>query len=478
MCWPRSSRARRSVDERGAVSTAVDRPEPAAGAPSGAPTRETFASRLGTAMTMLGVAIGLGNVWRFPYLVGRFGGAAFVLFYVGIVVVIGIPALMAEWALGRHTQRGTLGAFVRGGLPFGRAVGWLLFVVVIAATGYYSSVVGWVMYFGLGELARGLGVGWNAASILPPNEGFAARSFVLQLICTGLVILTCAVVLVRGLRRGIERASRVIMPVLFLVLVLLVVRSLTLPGAGAGVQWYIGKFDAAAFTPRAFVAALGHTMFTLSLGGTFMVVYGSYLNPHDGLRANAIFTATGDTLAGLLAGFAIFPAVFAFGLEPSSGPGLLFATIPRMFAQLPAGWIFGFLFFAGLFGAAYLSDVASFEVLVAGITDNTRISRTKAVWLTSALVYLLAIPPMLNMQVFVPWDLTFGSGMQTLGSLLAVVTVAYAIDRSTALRALSATGARPAPMWLYYWIRYVIPFAILAVGIWWVATDVLGVVKA
>jgi neurotransmitter:Na+ symporter, NSS family len=461
------------------MSAAVERPEPAADArPGGGATRETFASRFGTAMTMLGVAIGLGNVWRFPYLVGRFGGAAFVLFYVVIVVLIGIPALMAEWTLGRHTQRGTLGAFVRGGLPLGNAVGWLLFVVVIAATGYYSSVVGWVMYFGLDELARGLGIGWDATAILPPNDGFSARSLVLQLVCTGVVILTCALVLVRGLRRGIERASRWIMPMLFVVLIVLVARSLTLPGAGAGVRWYIGKFDPGAFTARAFVAALGHTMFTLSLGGTFMVVYGSYLNPRDGLRTNAIVTATGDTLAGLLAGLAIFPAVFAFGLEPSSGPGLLFATIPRVFAQVPAGWVFGFLFFAGLFGAAYLSDVASFEVLVAGITDNTRISRTKAVWLTSALVYLLAIPPMLNMRVFVPWDLTFGSGMQTLGSLLAVLTVGWAFDRSTALRELSSSGAAPVPAWLYHWIRYVIPFAILAVGLWWLATEVLGVAAA
>lgn len=438
--------------------------------------RETFASRFGAVMTMLGVAIGLGNVWRFPYLVGRFGGSAFVLFYVAIVIVIGIPALMAEWTLGRHTRRGTLGAFVRGGLPGGRVVGWLLFAVVIAATGYYSSVVGWVMYFAVGELARGAGLAWNASAILPPGTGFDARSFALQLACTGVVVLACAMVLLRGLRRGIERSSVVIMPMLFIVLIVLVVRSVTLPGAAAGVYWFIGKFDPAAFTARALVAALGHTIFTLSLGGTFMVIYGSYLNDGESLRAPAVLTAAGDTLAGLLAGLAIFPAVFALGLEPGSGPGLLFETLPRVFAQIPVGWLFGFLFFTGLFGAAYLSDVASFEVLIAGLTDNTSLTRTRATWLASALVFLAAIPPMVSMSVFVPWDLTFGSGMQTLGALLAVLTVGWSMRRSAVLAELAGRGL--APRWLLYWIRFVIPGAILAVGLWWVASELLGVVVA
>ncbi|MDQ6827843.1 MAG: hypothetical protein M3081_03155, partial [Gemmatimonadota bacterium] len=144
---------------------------------------------------------------------------------------------------------------------------------------------------------------------------------------------------------------------------------------------------------------------------------------------------------------------------------------------IPGGWLFGFLFFAGLFGAGYLSDVASFEVLVAGITDNTRLTRTRAVWIVSAAVFLLAIPPMINMRIFVPWDLFFGSGMQTLGSLLAVLTVGWAFKRSDALRELDSTD-HAAPVWLYYWIRYVVPGAILTVGIWWLVTDVLHVTKA
>jgi NSS family neurotransmitter:Na+ symporter len=427
-------------------------------------------------MTMIGVAVGLGNVWRFPYMVGQFGGAPFVLFYVAVVVLIGIPALLAEWTLGRATRRGTVGAFERAGLPFGRAVGWFFFCVVTAATAYYTNALGWVLYYAVGEAVRLAGGTLDAAAILPPDSGFAGRSFLLQLACTGLVILGCALVLVRGLRAGIERISKLILPALLVILVVLIVRSLTLPGAAEGVAWYLLKFDWSALTGRVMVAALGQAVFTLSLGGTFMVVYGSYLNDGDDLRTNAVLTAAGDLTAGLLAGLAIFPAVFAFGLEPGSGPGLLFATLPRVFEAMPLGAVFGLLFFLGLFGAAFLSDVAAFEVLIAGLTDNTRLGRTRATWLMAAVVLAVSVPPMINMRVFVPWDLTFGSGMQTLGTLLAVLTVGWAMHRSAALKALAAEGRATPSTALYYWIRYVIPGAILLVGIWWLLTDVLGIV--
>jgi NSS family neurotransmitter:Na+ symporter len=447
--------------------------------PRGAATerRETFASRFGTLMSMIGVAVGLGNVWRFPYMVGSFGGAAFVLFYLLVVAAVGVPGLMAEWALGRHTRRGTVGAFERAGLPLGRPVGWFFFTVVTAATAYYTNVIGWVLCYAVGEVARAAELHWDAAAILPPDEGFVARSFLLQMVFTALVILACAVVLLRGLRSGIEAASKLIMPTLFVTLLLLAARSLTLPDADAGVRWYIGKFGLGDLTPRVMVAALGQAVFSLSLGGTFMVVYGSYLDVRQPLGRAAAWTAAGDTAAGLLAGLAIIPAVFALGLEPGSGPGLLFSTLPHVFATIPVGWLFGLLFFLGLFGAAYLSDVAAFEVLVAGLTDNTRLSREKAVWIMAGAVFLCALPPMINMQIFLPWDLTFGSGMQTLGALLAVSTVGWAMSRADALAALSSGGEAPVPRWLIAWLRFVVPGGILAVGVWWLLTEVLRLAR-
>ncbi len=420
---------------------------------------------------MVGVAVGLGNVWRFPYMVGRFGGAAFVLVYLVAVLAIGIPALMTEWTLGRHTRRGPVGAFERAGLPWGKVVGWFFFFVVTAATAYYTNVVGWVLYYAVGEVVQAVGISWDQSAILPPDSGFHAKSFFLQLGFTTLVIVGCAVVLVRGLRRGIEPVSRILIPVLFGTLFVLIVRSLTLPGSSEGLRWYILKVDFAAITPTVIVAAMGQAVFSLSLGGTFMVVYGSYLDHHASLRRSAVWTAFGDTTAGLLAGLAIFPAVFALGLTPGSGPGLVFATLPGVFEALPAGWIFGFLFFVGLLGGAYLSDVAAFEVLIAGVTDNTRLSRRRAVWLMAGVVLLFAIPPMINTNIFVPWDLTFGSGMQTLGVLLAVLTVGWAVPRARALRELGADRS-PAGIWLYLWIRFAIPVAMSLIGIWWLLTAV------
>jgi NSS family neurotransmitter:Na+ symporter len=310
-------------------------------------------------------------------------------------------------------------------------------------------------------------------AILPPESGFDAASFLLQMLMTALVISACGLVLVKGLRRGIERASKVIVPALFLILAVLIVRAVTLPGAGEGIRWYIGSFRFHDLTPGVMAAALGMAFFSLSLGGTFMVIYGSYMDRGAPIARNAVFTGISAALAGILAGFAIFPAVFAFGLEPASGPGLIFTTLPRTFDQMPAGWLFGLLFFAGLFGAAFLSDVAAFEVLVGGLVDNTRLSRRRAVILAGAAVFVLAVLPMVNLRIFIPWDLTFGSGMQALGSLLAVVTAVWCIRRAEALKELSAGSGEPFPLWLYWWLRAAVPVAILIVGLNWLVESVL-----
>ncbi len=461
---------------------------PPAPVPGGPVTRETFSSRLSLVATMLGVAVGLGNVWRFPYMVGRFGGAAFVLLYLVFAVLIGVPALMAEWTLGRHTRRGTVGAFQRAGLPGGRVLGWLFFGTVTAATAYYTNVIGWVAFHGAAGLLAPLGIEMDGGAILPPEEGFDATAFFLQILCTAAVLLAAVLVLLRGLRSGIERASAVLIPLLFGTLLVILLRSLTLEGAGAGVAWYILKFEPGDITPSVALAALGQVIFSLALGGTFMVVYGSYLNETDPLGRNALWTVGGDTAAGLLAGLALFPAVLALGLEPGSGPGLIFSTLPEVFSRIPLGWVFSTLFFVALAGAAYLSAVAALEVLIAGLTDNTRLSRKAATWTMAGAVFLLALPPMLNMRVFLPWDLTFGSGAQTAGVLVAVLAVGWGMERGAVLEGMWGKGgagrdpaeAPPPHRWhlfLYHWIRWAIPGAILAVGVWWLLTEVLGVVR-
>lgn len=446
---------------------------PQASPPSQA--RATFASRFGTVTAMIGVAVGLGNLWRFPYMVGQFGGSAFVVVYLLAVLFIGVPGLMAEWMLGRHTQRGPVGAFERAGFPFGTLVGWFFFAVVIAATGYYTAVIGWTLVYAVDPFAAAVLPGWDASTVLPPATGFAPDSFLFGAACTAIVILACVAILLKGLRSGIESASRVITPMLFVGLLVVIARSLTLPDAFEGVHWFVLKFTPSDVTPTVMIAALGHAAFSLALGGTFMVVYGSYLDSHEDLGTNALVTALGDTAAGILAGLAIFPAVFAYGLEPSSGPDLLFVTLPEVFRAMPGGALFGFIFFAGLVGVAYLSAVAAFEVLVAGITDNTRLPRRKAVWLLAAVVFAFSLPPTVNLEVFVPWDLTFGSGMQLLGATLAVLTVGWSIHRSDAVRELAVGGDVRGAIWVHRWLRYAVPGALLLVATWWFLSDVLHV---
>lgn len=461
------------------TSTAPSTPSPklhAPGEPGAGGARETFKSRLGGLLTIVGVSVGLGHVWRFPYMVGKFGGAAFVLFYTLVSIVIGVPALMTEFALGRYTRRGPVGAFERGGFLFGRYVGWFFFFVVTAATGYYSAVIGWVLYYTIGQVAQVARIPFDAAAILPPDHGFVLRSFVLQMVCTAIVLIACALVLLEGVRKGIEVVSTIILPAMTVVTILVMVRTLTLPGAMAGVRWYLLEFRFRDLTANVMAAAIGHAIFALSLGGTFMVVYGSYLHAEERLTRPAWWTVIGDTGSSLIAGLAVIPAVFAFKLEPASGPGLIFDTLPKVFAAMPAGWLFGALFFVSLLGAGYLSDIGAVEVLVAGLTDNTRMSRKQAVWGMCAACFVLAIPPSVNNAIFVPWDLTFGSGMQTLGSLLAVITVAWCMNRAAALRELFAAGEEPVPMWVFYWIRFGIPVVILGVGVYWLLTQVFRIV--
>ncbi len=438
---------------------------------------QTFVSRLGMVTVMIGVAAGLGNVWRFPYMVGKFGGLAFVLAYLAAVLFIAVPALMAEWTLGRHTRRGPAGAYVLAGFPMGRAVGWLLFAVTAGAAAYYTAAIGWVLFHGMAELARGFGFSLQGHDILPPGEGFVARSFFLQLGATSIVLIVAALVLIKGVRAGTERVSRILTPALFISLLIVVARSLTLPGSFEGVRYFLFRFEPSSLTPAVFVAALGQAVFSMGLGGTLMVAYGSFLRPKDDLRSLALWTAGGDTAAGMLAGLAIFPAAFALGVEAGSGPALMFTTLPGIFAAMPAGWVIGFVFFASLFGAAYLSDIAAFEVLVSGLTDNTGFGRGRAVWMTMGLIFVLSIPPTINMKIFVPWDLVFGSGMQTLGALLAVLAVGWFVKRSTVLAELGIGEEGGPPAWLYLWMRYVVPVAIVAVGVWWALTDLLGIVS-
>jgi NSS family neurotransmitter:Na+ symporter len=409
-------------------------------------------------MTFIGVAVGLGNVWRFPYMAAAFGGGAFLLIYIAILLGFGIPALMAELALGRMTRRGPMGAFVRIGMPGGRVAGWTLLITVLMAVSYYTVVVGWVLRYMLASLTGTIGHVEPQAFFDALLGGFGG-----QLVMTAAIVTLVALVLMLGIKDGVERVSAIGMPLLFVLLLVLIARSLTLPGAGAGLRYYLMP-DFSRIDAGVVAAALGQVFFSLSLGGTFLVTYASYLPDDVDLRRSAVTIGLGETLAAVLAGFVVVPAAVALGLEMTSGPPLTFITAPSIFARLPAGPLFASLFFGLLFFAAFLSDVAGFEVLVAGASDELGWSRRAAIVVFCGAVLLLAVVPMLSLDYMLKSDLFWGSTMQPLGSALALVGLGWVVSRGRALAEIDkGSRGRPVGRLWFLWIRYVVPIGIVII---------------
>ena len=414
-------------------------------------------------MALIGMAVGLGNVWRFPYMAAAFGGGAFLLLYLVILGAFGIPALLAELTLGRLTRRGPVGAFTSIGMPAGKLAGWALFITIAMAASYYTVIVGWVLrYFFIslsGRIAR-----IEASSFFDNLLGGFLGQFLMTAIVLGLV----AVVLMMGIRKGVERISTVGMPLLFILLILLIGRSVTLPGAGEGLRYYLlPDFSKLDFSVAS--AALGQVFFSIGLGGTFMLTYASYLPDSTNLKMTGLSVGIGETLAAILAGFVIIPAAFALGLELNSGPSLTFITVPSIFAQIPAGALFATLFFGLLFFAAFLSDVAAIEVLVAGVVDELGWERNKSIMMFCGAVLLLGIVPMLSLDYILKSDLFWGSTMQPVGSVIALLGLAWVVGLGKALEEVNRGNAgRPVGRLWFYWIKYVVPLGIgliLALGL-------------
>jgi len=409
-------------------------------------------------MAFIGVAVGLGNVWRFPYMAGAFGGGAFLFVYVVVLVVFGIPAIMAELTLGRLTGRGPLGAFTTIGMRGGKAIGWLLFTTVLMATSYYTVVVGWVLRYFVFSLIGAIGATDPAVLFARVTTGVAA-----QIVPTAALLGLTAFVLILGIRRGVERISSIGMPLLFLLLVVLIARAVTLPGALAGVRHYLvpdfAKIDLGVIT-----AALGQVFFSLSLGGTFLLTYASYLPERANIKRSAITIGVGETVASVLAGFVIIPAAVAFGLELSSGPPLTFVTVPSIFARIPGGEAFSVAFFGLLLFAAFLSVVAAVEVLVATVTDRFGWPRPTAVLVLCATELGLAIVPMLSVDYILRSDLPWGSTMQPVGSAAVMIGLAWVvgITRTLAEANRGNTGQPLGRLW-YFWIKFVIPIGIAVI---------------
>ncbi len=394
--------------------------------------RAVFGSAWGVVLTTAGAAIGLGNIWRFPYMMGKYGGSAFLVLYLLLVVAFGIPALMAECALGRHTRRGPVGAFHRAGMPGATFWSGLLLVTIVMAGSYYGVV--------LAEVLR-QGARFSLAAIggtVPTGEPPFAASMMWVIFTIGLTCVTIA----WGIRRGIERVSKIGLPLFFAVLIALIVYVLRQDGAMEGLRQFL-RPSIGDLQPSTALAALGQAVFSLGLGGTLMVIYGSYMRDQDSIPRTAIGTAAADVGAALLAGMLIVPAVFAVGVPLDSGTGLMFKTMPAVFDGMPGGNVVGATFFLSVFLVGMLSLVAAYEVAVGAARDVLGWSRVKGVAVFGLVELVLSIPAVLSIR-YLEWsDLIWGTTMMPVGSALAVVAMVWFVGRARLLEQLGLRSRMP-----------------------------------
>ncbi len=458
--------------------------EPTATTKSATPARDGFTTTLGVLAATLGSAVGLGNIWKFPSLTGQNGGAAFVLVYMVCVALIGLPVMIGEFIIGRRAQANNVGAFKK--LAPGKP--WYLTGVagVVAAfliMFFYTDVAGWVYSYAFKALT---GTFANATSdqtadIFSTYVGSVAGPLVWQWI----VLVVISVIIIAGVSKGIERMTKILLPILFVLLLLCDVRALTLPGAMAGVE-YLFKPDFAKITAPVVLAALGLAFFKLSIGMGTMTTYGSYIGKNENMPANAVKVALADTTVSLLAGLAIFPAAFAFGFKPDAGPSLLFITIPAVFNTMPFGGVFLAMFFVLAGIAATGAMISLLEVPVAYLTEEHKWSRPVATLASAGLMGLVGVLATLSTSTLADtkvWGKTFfdlfdfasSNVLLPIGGILICVFVGWKLGAVVIEDEASNEGAlhnRTFLKFLTFALRYVAPIAILLVLL-----NGLGVIK-
>ncbi|MBB3110659.1 NSS family neurotransmitter:Na+ symporter [Paenibacillus phyllosphaerae] len=368
---------------------------------SGGKSSDQF-SRYGFILAAIGSAVGLGNMWKFPYITGKYGGAAFFLVFIICLIAVGLPVLLAEMAIGRGGRGNASTSMVR--LSGKKSWGGFGFISIFGSFmifSYYAVVAGWTLHYAYlsftGQLFGGADFGTQFGDFI---GGYLPVFYQL------LVVLLTAWVVAVGISSGIERFNKILIPGLVVLLILLVIRSLTLDGAGAGVEFFLNP-DFSKLSPTAVLVALGHAFFSLSLGMGVMITYGAYVSKQQSLSKAALAVGFGDLLYAFLAGLIIFPTTFAFNLEPAQGPGLVFVVLPTAFEAMPFGALFGGLFFILLAVAALTSAVSLLEVPVAYVMEKWKMSRTKAVWMTAIICFIVGLPSALSVGGAVS-GLTFG----------------------------------------------------------------------
>ncbi|HHV07445.1 MAG TPA: sodium-dependent transporter [Firmicutes bacterium] len=435
-------------------------------------SRETFGSKMGFIFAAAGSAIGLGNIWRFPYLVGMYGGAAFLIVYLVMVAIIGIVCFVAEVSLGRHTRQSNVGAF-KAIKPSWAPVGLIGIIAGFMILSFYGVVGGWSIYYFFKAIA-----GFPSAD--PGVCGDMFGSFVSHpvspLIFTALFMIATIYIVYSGIQDGIEKYSNIMMPALFVIIVILAIRSVTLPGASAGLEFYL-KPDFSKITGETLLAALGQVFFTLSLGMGSILTYGSYLSQDENIPSVCTTVPLMDTLIAFLAGLVIFPAVFAYGFEPTSGGGLVFITLPAVFSEMPAGILFGSAFFFLIFLAALTSAISLLEPVVAYMIEEHGWERRRATVIMGSIIFAVGIFASLSngvlsgfkiggMVLFDLLDYISGNWLLPISGLLTAIFVAWVWGSDNALQEATNDGTVEfawGNLWANVLIKYVAPILIAIV---------------
>lgn len=440
--------------------------------------RETFSSGLAVFFATLGSAVGLGNIWKFPYLTGEYGGGAFLLVYLTCIVFVGLPVMLGEFYIGRKTRKNAVGAFnLLKPKSSWKYVGHMAVLAVYLIMFFYSCVAGWV-YSYLFKAITG-----DFAAVTPElvkaQFGSAIVGPVAPMVWQFIVMIVVSAILLMGVQKGIEKITKTLMPLLFLLIIVCDIRALTLPGAGEGVN-FLFHVDFSKITAPTVLNALGLAFFKLSLGMGVMITYSSYFTQDNNLFGTSGKVAISDTIVSMLAGVAIFPAVFAFGMQPNAGPGLLFMTIPLVFSQMPLGSVLLAAFFFLTAIAATTAMLSLTEVLVAYFSEEHKFSRKNAVIFNAVIILVFGALATLSVDkssllggitifgkgFFDLFDYISSNILLPVGGLMVALFVGYFTNKEEVKAELSNRGSLKIDGIIdvfYFIIRYVTPLLLIVV---------------
>lgn len=440
--------------------------------------RQSWSSRLAYVMTVAGATVGFGATWRFPYLVGENGGGAYVFLFCIAMIVIGIPMILVENVIGRRIKVNAIDAF--GGTANGKKIasGWKIlgYMGLLGAFGilaYYMVLGGWVLNY-IGSLISGK-LDLSSPVTVETTAAFYRESIqnspMTIIGYTSVFVFINYLILMKGVVDGIERSVKYLMPLLFIFLLIMVVRNVTLPGASEGIRFYLMP-DFSKITPKLFVFVLGQVFFALSLGFGVLITLSSYLDKSENLVKTAVITGIMNTMIAVLAGFMIFPSLFSFGVAPNSGPTLVFQSLPIVFSNMFGGTVFAVIFFSLLVVAALTTSLTIYEVIITALQEKAEISRKKAITLTLGGIFLIGnIPSVLGdnlwkdvtvmgKSIFDAFDYVSGNILFILTALGSAVFVGFVL-KDEAKEELGA-GKTFTTLWFNY-VKFVIPLIILVI---------------